>query len=264
MLQLPNPQKTSPCPQGGSCVMAINSNTFAGEVPPKLDPPSTPVLPQYIRGDADKLLQAASQAALEKAVTAATNHAKQWAANVHPETVPAAARGAPKAPGLELEADGAVGCWMEGGFGTCGLFRCLCPAADDRAAPRQLQHRAAGYDNQAGSTMHTYWAVGTARWFRWASIGLLTASGNFNLIMCCITDCSTPSQLRYLNYVMCLLCHTVADNVALLSLKTGQLLLVSLRFEGTAASKMQVRAANAPPSDATLQAAAPPTPCNCI
>jgi hypothetical protein len=35
-----------------------------------------------------------------------------------------------------------------------------------------------------------------------------------------------------------------ADNVALLSLKTGQLLLVSLRFEGTAASKMQVRQSN--------------------
>jgi len=32
----------------------------------------------------------------------------------------------------------------------------------------------------------------------------------------------------------------VPENVALLSLKTGQLLLVSLRFEGAAASKMQV------------------------
>jgi hypothetical protein len=102
------------CLQGGSCVMAINSNAFAGEVPPKLDPPSAPTLPQYIRGDADRLQQAAAQAALEKATTAATSHAKQWAANVHPEFVPAAARGAPKAPGLELEADGAVGTWVEG------------------------------------------------------------------------------------------------------------------------------------------------------
>lgn len=41
--------------QGGSCVMAINSNTFAGEVPPKLDPPSAPALPQYIRGDAGRM-----------------------------------------------------------------------------------------------------------------------------------------------------------------------------------------------------------------
>jgi hypothetical protein len=32
----------------------------------------------------------------------------------------------------------------------------------------------------------------------------------------------------------------ISGNVALLSLKTGQLLLVALKFEGTAASKMQV------------------------
>jgi hypothetical protein len=31
---------------------------------------------------------------------------------VHPEMVAAAARGAPKAPGMELEADAAVGCWL--------------------------------------------------------------------------------------------------------------------------------------------------------
>lgn len=41
--------------------MAINSNAFAGEVPPKLDPPATPVMPQYVRADADRLLQAANQ-----------------------------------------------------------------------------------------------------------------------------------------------------------------------------------------------------------
>lgn len=96
--------------------MAINSNAFAGEVPPRLDAPALPTLPTYARADAERYQAAATAAALEKAVTAATTHAKQWAANVHPETVPAAARGAPKAPGLELEADGAVGCWVTGGW----------------------------------------------------------------------------------------------------------------------------------------------------
>lgn len=56
--------------------MAINSNAFAGEVPPKLDPPSIPQLPVYAR-DAERMQQAATAAALEKAVSAATNHAKQ-------------------------------------------------------------------------------------------------------------------------------------------------------------------------------------------
>jgi hypothetical protein len=40
----------------------------------------------------------------------------------------------------------------------------------------------------------------------------------------------------------CCRCSAAAGNVALLSLKTGQLLLVALKFEGSAASKMQVRA----------------------
>jgi hypothetical protein len=38
----------------------------------------------------------------------------------------------------------------------------------------------------------------------------------------------------------CCCCVCAAGNVALLSLKTGQLLLVALKFEGSAASKMQV------------------------
>ncbi|WIA38397.1 hypothetical protein OEZ86_001723 [Tetradesmus obliquus] len=135
--------------QGGSCVMAINSNAFAGEVPPKLDIPGPPIFPPFPPRTAAEI-QAATTAAAEKAANAAAAHARQWAVNVHPETVAAAAKGAPKAPGMELEADGAVGCWLAG-------------------------------------------------------------------------------------------------NVALLSLKTGQLLLVALKFEGSAASKMQVVVAGAGP-----------------
>jgi len=96
--------------------MAINSNAYAGDVPPRLDPPTIPMVPGYARGEAERFQAAANAAAAEAAVTAATNHAKQWAANVHPETVAFAARGTPKAPGLELEADGAVGCWIAGGL----------------------------------------------------------------------------------------------------------------------------------------------------
>lgn len=96
--------------------------------------------------DTDKLLQAASQTALEKAVSAATSHAKQWAANVHPETVPAAARGAPKAPGLELEADGAVGCWVEG-----ALVSCLCTVAAVLPKVSKIESLAQGQQGQRWS-----------------------------------------------------------------------------------------------------------------
>jgi hypothetical protein len=93
--------------------MAINSNAFAGEVPPKLDIPAPPVFPPFPPRTAAEI-QAATAAAAEKAAKAATAHAKQWAVNVHPESVAAAAKGAPKAPGMELEAGGAVGCWLAG------------------------------------------------------------------------------------------------------------------------------------------------------
>lgn len=145
--------------QSGSCVMAINSNAFAGDVPPRLElPPAAPPSSSFPpRGMADAQQQgssssgaAAAAAGTEEVAAAAAAYARQWANVVHPEAVAAVARGAPKAPGLELEADGAVGCWM--------------------------------------------------------------------------TDC-----------------------VALLSLRTGQLLLVGLRFEGAAASKMQVVAAGSGP-----------------
>jgi hypothetical protein len=101
--------------------MAINSNAFAGEVPPKLDIPAPPTFPPFPPRTAAEI-QAATAAAAEKAANAATAHAKQWAVNVHPETVAAAAKGAPKAPGMELEADGAVGCWLAGKglAGGCG------------------------------------------------------------------------------------------------------------------------------------------------
>eukprot|EP00878_Enallax_costatus_P012110 GHUV01012643.1.p1 GENE.GHUV01012643.1~~GHUV01012643.1.p1 ORF type:complete len:1562 (+),score=569.41 GHUV01012643.1:165-4850(+) len=134
--------------QGGSCVMAINSNAFAGEVPPRLDPivPPQPSMPPRTQAEQQQVAAAAA----EKAAAAATAYAKQWATNVHPETVAAAAKAAPKAPGMELQADGAVGCW-------------------------------------------------------------------------------------------------IANNIALLSLKTGQLLLVALKFEAAAASKMQVVIAGSAP-----------------
>jgi hypothetical protein len=93
--------------------MAINSNAFAGEVPPRLDPPMPPTFPPFPPRSAQEIA-AATAAANEKAVAAAVAHAKLWAANVHPDTVAAAARGAPKAPGLELETDGATGCWLSG------------------------------------------------------------------------------------------------------------------------------------------------------
>lgn len=94
--------------------MAINSNAFAGEVPPRLDPPGNPRdNPQGLQ-QTPQQMAAAAAAANEKAATAAVTHARLWAANIHPETVAAAARGAPKAPGLELEAYGAVGCWLSG------------------------------------------------------------------------------------------------------------------------------------------------------
>lgn len=93
--------------------MAINSNAFAGEVPPKLDIPGPPIFPPFPTRTAAEI-QAATTAAAEKAANAAAAHARQWAVNVHPETVAVAAKGAPKAPGMELEADGAVGCWLAG------------------------------------------------------------------------------------------------------------------------------------------------------
>jgi hypothetical protein len=93
--------------------MAINSNAFAGEVPPKLELPKPPEFPPFPPRTATEI-QAATAAAAEKAAVNATAHARQWAVNVHPEMVAAAARGAPKAPGMELEADAAVGCWLAG------------------------------------------------------------------------------------------------------------------------------------------------------
>lgn len=112
--------------QGGSCVMAINSNAFAGEVPPKLDPPVPPTFPPFPPRSAAEIA-AATAAAAEKAAAAAVAHARTWAANVQPDAVAAAGRAAPKAPGLELEADGAVGCWLAG---------VLCPC---RAGGRAVQ-----------------------------------------------------------------------------------------------------------------------------
>lgn len=90
--------------------MAINSNAFAGEVPPRLDPvaPPPPTYPPRTQTEQQQLITAAA----EKAAAAATAYAKQWATNVHPETVAAAAKAAPKAPGMELQADGSVGCWI--------------------------------------------------------------------------------------------------------------------------------------------------------
>jgi hypothetical protein len=87
-----------------------------GDIPPRLDPPQPPVFPPFPPRSAAEIA-AATAAAAEKAAAAATAHAKQWAANMHPEMVAAAARGAPRAPGLELEADGAVGCWLTGAAG---------------------------------------------------------------------------------------------------------------------------------------------------
>jgi hypothetical protein len=93
--------------------MAINSNAFAGEVPPQLDWPKGPEIPPFPPRTAAEI-QAITAATAEKNANLATAHARQWTVNVHPETVAAAARGAPKAPGMELEADGAVGCWLAG------------------------------------------------------------------------------------------------------------------------------------------------------
>ncbi len=75
--------------QGASCTLAINSNAFPGEVPPRLDP-----------------------MAPEGEGAAAERQARLFATNVHPEAAAAAGRTAPKAPGLELEGDAARGTWL--------------------------------------------------------------------------------------------------------------------------------------------------------
>jgi hypothetical protein len=100
-------------------VLAINSNAYAGDLPPRLDPaPAPPPLNPLINPAVQAAAAAAAQGA---AAQAAARHARQYALNVHPEAAAALARGAPKAPGLELEADGARGTWLGPGAMLLGL-----------------------------------------------------------------------------------------------------------------------------------------------
>jgi len=91
-------------------VLAINSNAFAGDLPPRLEPPPPPPLPNPLMSAAAAAAAAAQTQGA--AAVAAARHARQYALNVHPEAAAAVARGAPKAPGLELECDGARGTWI--------------------------------------------------------------------------------------------------------------------------------------------------------
>ncbi|KAI8464986.1 MAG: CPSF A subunit region-domain-containing protein [Monoraphidium minutum] len=96
--------------QGVQVVLAINSNAFAGELPPRLEPPPPPPPPNALMAAA--AANAAAAAAQGAAAAAAARHARRYALNVHPDAAAGAARGAARAPGLELEADGARGAWV--------------------------------------------------------------------------------------------------------------------------------------------------------
>jgi hypothetical protein len=99
-----------PPPNPLQLVLALNSNAYAGDLPPRLDPLPPPPPPSLLMTPA--AAAAAAAAAQGVAAAAAARHARQYALNVHPEAAAAAARGAAKAPGLELEADGARGAWV--------------------------------------------------------------------------------------------------------------------------------------------------------
>jgi hypothetical protein len=52
---------------------------------------------------------------------AAETYAREYADNVPPDVVPAAARGAARAEGLELQVDGATACWLASNVCLLGL-----------------------------------------------------------------------------------------------------------------------------------------------
>lgn len=89
--------------QGNSCVLAVNSNAFAGELPPRLEAATTP------------------GAVGQDATAAAVRYARQFATNVHPDAAASLAKSAPKAPGLEIQVDAATGTWLAPHIALLGL-----------------------------------------------------------------------------------------------------------------------------------------------
>ncbi|KAK9815325.1 hypothetical protein WJX72_001813 [[Myrmecia] bisecta] len=76
--------------QGASCALVVNSNAVPGIAAQKLE-----LIPM-----------------VEQPSETAAKHARKYATNVHPETVPAAALHAPRAEGFEIELDAANAAWL--------------------------------------------------------------------------------------------------------------------------------------------------------